>query len=186
MNNKITIITMVLFLLNCTIVFSQEDGSTRHQISINASKFIPLFNEQINNLDLTYRWAFGNRLQNLRAAASIDLGTAENELNDFSVRLGIDRTFKKSGRWTFYYGLDATYGKTVVKSTQRISTKMGLLPFAGFLYQIGPHFSLSTEPSLALFRNEAIDQDSFNPNASNINYTLNFINIGQVKIGFHF
>ena len=178
-------ITMVLFLMNSTTVYLQE-VAPKHQISINASKFIVLFNEQVSNLDLTYRYTLEDKNLNLRLATSIDLGTSETDISDYSVRIGADKLFKESDRWKFYVGMDANYSRTIAKSTGRLTNKTGLIPFIGILHHFGPHFSLSTEPSFAIFRNEIIDQDSFNPNASSIDYTFNFINLGQIKVGFHF
>lgn len=176
---------MVLLFLSNTIVFAQDDFP-KHQVSINASKFVLLFNEQVNNLDLTYRVAIVDSTLNLRAATSINLGTGEDDLTDFSVRLGVDRIFKVRKRWKFYTGLDANYGRTNARSTERTTTKIGLIPFIGFLYQIGPHFSLSSEPSLAIFRNEVIDNNSFNPDANSTDFSFTLINLGQIKVGFHF
>lgn len=176
---------MALLFWSSSIVFSQEDFP-RHQVSINASKFFLLFNEQVNNLDLTYRGTLAKNSVNLRAATSIDIGTAEGDFTNYSVRLGIDKVFKVSGRWKFYTGLDANYGKTEAKSTERITTKIGVIPFIGFLYHFGTHFSVSTEPSLAIFRNESIDNNSFNPESNSTDFSFNLINIGQIKLGFHF
>jgi len=185
MNKLKILLTMVLLILGNTIVFSQVDF-TRHHISVNASKFVLIFNEQVNNLDITYRAALAESKFNLRSAASIDLGTAEDDITDFSIRLGVDKIFKESRKWKFYTGIDANYGRIEAKNTKRITTKIGIIPFIGFLIHFGPHFSLSTEPSLAIFRNEVIDNNSFNPNANSTDVSFNLINIGQIKVGFHF
>lgn len=165
--------------------FSQVDY-TRHQISVNASKFVLIFNEQVNNLDLTYRLQALDSLYNLRFATSIDLSTAEDAVTDFSVRVGIDKVFKVSSNWKFYSGLDLNYGRIEAKSAQRTTTKIGIIPFIGFLYHIGPNFSISSEPSLAIFRNKVVDKDSFNPKTNTTNFSFDLINIGQIKMGFHF
>ena len=168
-----------------TFVFSQVDF-TRHHLSVNGSKFLLIFNEQVNNLDLTYRIASVDSTKNYRIATSLDLSTAEDAVTDFSVRLGIDKIFKVSGNWKFYTGIDANYTRINAKSAKRVTTKVGLIPFIGFLYHFGPHFSVSTEPSLAIFRNETNDKDTFNPNVNTSSYSFELINIGQIKVGFHF
>lgn len=177
--------TIVLLILGSTIAFSQVDF-TRHHVSVNASKFVLIFNEQVNNLDLTYRITTVDSTHSLRMATSIDLSTAEDAVTDYSVRLGVDRIFKISGNWKFYTGIDANYSRTNAKSAQRVTTKIGAIPFIGFLYHFGPHFSISTEPSLAILRNKTVDKDSFNPNANTSDFSFELINIGQIKVGFHF
>ena len=179
------IVVMVLLLSGNTIVFSQVDF-TKHHVSVNASKFVLIFNEQVNNLDLTYRIASADTTHSLRLATSIDLSTAEDAITDFSIRVGVDRMFKISGNWKFYSGIDANYSRTNAKSAQRITTKIGAIPFIGFLYHFGPHFSISTEPSLAILRNKTVDKDSFNPDANTSDFSFDLINIGQIKVGFHF
>ncbi len=183
--NKKLIMSLALAVMVCASVFSQEDF-TKHQISINASKFVLIFNEQVNNLDVTYRVASRDSSHNFRIATSLDLSTAEDAVTDFSVRVGLDKVFKESGNWKFYFGTDFNYTRTEAKSAERITTKMGVIPFVGFLYHFGPHFSISTEPSLAILRNKTVDEDSFNPNANTTDYSFDLINIGQIKVGFHF
>ena len=171
--------------MSSTIVFSQVEF-TRSQISINASKFVLIFNEQVNNLDLTYRRALTDSKYNFRSATSIDLSTAEDAVTDFSLRLGLDKIFKESGNWKFYTGLDVNYTRINAKSAQRVTTRVGVIPFIGFLYHFGPHFSISSEPSFAVLRNKVVDMDSFNPAANTSDISFDLINIGQIKIGFHF
>jgi len=179
-------IFMMVLLVSCnTIVFSQVDF-TKHHVSVNASKFVLIFNEQVNNLDLTYRILAVDSTHSLRLATSLDLSTAEDAVTDFSLRVGVDRMFKINGNWKFYTGIDANYTRTNAKSAQRITTRVGAIPFIGFLYHFGPHFSISTEPSLAIFKNKTVDKDSFNPDANTSDFSFELINIGQIKVGFHF
>ncbi len=176
---------MVLLFMGNTIVISQVEF-TKHQIAINASKFLVLFNEQVNNLDITYRVAVADSSFHFRMASSIDLSTGEDAITDFSARLGVDKIFKTSKKWTYYVGADLNFGRIEAKSAKRTTTKIGILPFLGIMYNFGKHFSISTEPSLAVFRNEVIDKDSFNPEVNSTNTSIEFINIGQIKLGFHF
>ncbi len=185
MNIKNIMHTAVLLLVGNAFVFSQVDHTSNH-LSINASKFVLIFNEQVNNLDLTYRRSFSDSSYSLRCATSVDLSTADDAVTDFSVRLGFDKVYKLSGNWKFYTGADLNYGRTEAKSAQRTTTKQGVIPFLGFLYNFGTHFSISTEPSLAIFQNKTVDKDDFNPKVNNTSYSFELINIGQVKVGFHF
>ncbi len=84
-------------------------------MSINASKFVLIFNEQVNNLDITYRVLAVDSSHSLRMATSIDLSTAEDAVTDYSIRIGIDRVFKISGDWKLYTGIDANYTRTNAK-----------------------------------------------------------------------
>lgn len=185
MKRKNIFVTMVLLVLSNTIVFSQIEYTSNH-ISINASKFVLIFNEQVDNLDLTYRRSFSQSSYSLRGSTSIDLSTADDAVTDFSIRLGVDKVYRLSGNWKFYVGADMNYGRVEAKSAKRITTKQGVIPFLGFLYHFGSHFSISSEPSLAIFRNKTVDKDDFNPNVNTSSYSFELINIGQIKVGFHF
>lgn len=179
---QIAIIALILSM--SAIIFSQEDF-TKHQISVNASKFVVLFNEQVNNLDLTYRYSF-DKNQRIRLASSIDVSTEEGDISDYEIRLGYDFDIKDSKRWNFYTGVDLTYGQSVSKSSGRSSTNLGSYLLFGALFKIGDHFSLSTEPSLAVFRKNRTDDDSFDPDANSSWTEVKLLNIGQIKVGFHF
>ena len=176
------IISLTLLLLGFNTLKSQV---TKHQIGINASKFIILFNEQVNNLDLTYRLRLDS-LYNARIAFSGDLSSAEDGLSDVSLRIGLDRYFLNKTNWKYYAGFDFNYGRTNLKSSQRINSNYGGFIFIGFLFQIGNHFSVSTEPTLAFLRFKVSDSDDFSPNANRSWSELKLLNIGQIKLSFHF
>lgn len=161
-------------------------GYTNNQLSINASKFVLIFNEGVDNLDMTYRRGLRDSITTFRIATSLDLSTSADAVTDFSIRLGVDRLFLESGSWKFYSGVDLNYGRVNAKSAERVTTRIGILPFVGFLFHMGKHFSVSTEPSLAIFRNKIEDANSFNPASNTSNYSLELINLGQIKVGFHF
>ena len=181
---KKQIATIALILSMSAILFSQEDY-TKHQISVNASKFIVLFNEQVNNLDLSYRHSFADN-QRLRLASSVDISTEEGDISDYEIRLGYDFDIKNSKRWSFYAGTDFTYGQSISASSGRSTTKFGPYLLFGALFKIGNHFSLSTEPSLTVFRKTRRDDESFDLDANSSWTEVKLLNIGQIKVGFHF
>ena len=166
------------------ILFSQETY-TKHQIGINASKFVVLFNEQVNNLDLSYRYSFAKN-QRIRLASSVDISTELGDITDYELRLGYDFDIKDTHRWNFYSGVDFTFGESISSSTNRRTTELGPYFFFGALFKIGDHFSLSTEPSLAIFRKIRKDPESFDPDANSSWTEVKLLNIGQIKVGFHF
>jgi len=181
--NKV-IISTVLGIFLSTICFSQ-DTTTKHQVSLNASKFIFLFNEEANNLDISYRYSI-NETYNVRSALSLDYSSDSNAISDIAVKIGLDKHFLKHNNWHFYSGFDINYAQGVLNSTDRTTKKYALNVLAGFMYKIGDHFSLSTEPGIVIERNTVNDPQSFNPNANNSWTEIKLLNIGQVKIGFHF
>ena len=181
---KKLIFTIALTFFVSAIVFSQE-AYTKHQIGINASKFIVLFNEQVNNLDISYRYSMTEG-QRLRFASSVDVSTEDGDISDYEFRLGYDFTIKDSKRWNFYSGLDVTYGQSITKSSGRESTIVGPYIFFGSLFKIGKYFSLSTEPSLAILGKIRKDPESFSPDANSNWLEVKLLNIGQIKVGFHF
>lgn len=181
---KYIISTAALIFLVSAVGFCQVDF-TRHQLGINASKFVLIFNEQVDNLDLSYRVSLDS-IYGIRTAVSLDVSSAEDAINDFSARIGGDRIFLQKGNWKFYTGIDLNYSVNTLKSSQRSNKKYGGLVFLGFLYHFGSHFSISSEPSLAFFRKSTSDSTTFNPNLNTSSYLLELINIGQVKVSFHF
>jgi len=183
MVKKITITTVLIFCLGA-VLFSQENY-TKHQIGINASKFVVIFNEQVSNLDLCYRYALSGS-KSLRLSSSIDVSTEEGDFSDYEVRGGYDFIFKESSQWNFYTGFDLTFGQSITTSTERVTTKLGSYIFLGVLFKMGKHFSFSTEPSLALFGKFRKDPLSFEASGNKSWMEVKFQNIGQIKIGFHF
>jgi len=79
-----------------------------------------------------------------------------------------------------------TYGQSIVTATERTTTTFGPYVFFGALFKMGDHFSFSTEPSLALFRKERKDPYSFSQDANEVWTELKLLNIGQIKVSFHF
>ncbi len=189
---RIILITQVLILGISTLLFSQADqsgsevvSSTKHHVGINASKFFVLFNEQVNNLDISYRYAI-TETSRIRVASSLDVSTEEGDFTNYEFRVGYDFNYKEIEKWRFYPGLDLTFGQGILKSADRVNTTIGLLPFFGIQCKLGKHFSLSTEPSLALYGKIRMDPNSFDPDANDRWMELKFLNIGQVIVGFHF
>ena len=157
----------------------------KHQIGFNASKFISLFNEQTNSLEITYRMAI-KQPYSIRAGLSFEQNTADDGIFDGSLRIGADKYFKKTRRWDFYYGMDAFLSREVVSSSERENVRFGGFVFLGILFHIGDHFSLSTEPNFSVLRVVFRDDDSFDPEANREWYEYSVGNIGQIQLNFHF
>lgn len=175
-----------------TFLFSQTEQTppdqgtyTKHHIGINASKFLILFNEQVNNLDVSYRYSI-NETSRIRIASSIDVSTEEGDFTNYEFRIGYDFNYKETERWRFYPGADLTFGQSILRSANRVNTSIGLLPFFGIQLKMGKHFSLSTEPSLAVYGKIRKDPNSFDPEANDQWMEVKLINLGQIIVGFHF
>ena len=158
---------------------------TRHQLGLNASRFILFFDEQSNNLDLGYRLCMDS-LNRIRLASTLELSTASDAVSSWAVRLGVDRTFATKKNWAYYYGVDAQYFSTISSSSGRRNENYGAQVFIGILFHIGNYFSLSTEPTLAFLRYSTMDDNDFNPNSNRKWFETKFLNIGQVNFNFHF
>ena len=194
---RIILIVTVLILSMSTFLFSQENqvvgdqsmpgqmSYTQHHIGINASKFFILFNEQVNNLDISYRYAI-NSTRRIRLSTSLDISTEEGDFTDYEIRVGYDFNYKETDRWRFYPGADVTFGQGILRSAERVNTTFGLLTFFGIQCKLGKHFSLSTEPSLALYGKIRKDPNSFDPDANDQWMEVKLLNMGQVIVGFHF
>ena len=183
-----TITGLILFLVSAPFYTSAQDSTyydNKHQIGINASKFIVLFNEQVNSIELSYRKKI-NYPYSLRGGLSYEHNTAEDGLFNASARLGIDRYFKEKTKWKFYYGAEAYFSKTILNSSDRETTKYGGFVFLGLLYHLSESFSLSTEPNFSVLRIAFKDPDSFDPDANRSWYEFRLGNIGQIQLNFHF
>ena len=185
MIKKITTM-MVLILSMSTIIFSQEpqEANIKHQIGVDASKFILLLDEQVSILDLTYRYTISEK-QRFRIGGSLDISTEEGDLQNYEVRLGYDFNIKQTKNWNFYYGMDVTLGQTIASSSERKTTTIGPYIFFGALFKLGDHLSFSTEPSLTLLNKRRNDPNSFDANANANWMEFRFLNIGQIKVSFH-
>jgi len=160
---------------------AQESLQKRH-LSINANEFVNVFTDQVNTLDLTFRVMAIDTSHSLRIATSFGMSSVEEEISGFALRIGIDNVFKETKHWKFYTGVDAEYGYAKVNDRETSSTTYGLIGFVGFLYQFGPHFSLSTEPSIGIFRET--QSFSFRDDISSTRFSP--VKLGQIKVGFHF
>lgn len=169
------------------LAYSQDSTYhvNRHQIGINASKFIVLFNEQVNSLELSYRYKLAWPYS-LRTGLSYEHNTADDGLFNASARVGIDKYFKTNKKWKFYYGTEAYFSRTELNSSNRTTTKYGGFIFLGLLYHLSESFSLSTEPNFSVLYIDFKDPDSFDPDASRSWYEFNLGNIGQIQLNFHF
>jgi len=165
-------------------LFSQESYN-KHQIGIDASKFVVLFNAEKNNLDLTYRYSL-KKNQRIRFATSFDVSTEEGDMMDYEARIGYDFDVKNTARWDFYTGFDFTYGRSLSNTTERETNTLGPYLFFGILFKMGDHFSLSTEPSIAYFSKLRKDPNSFGPEKEERWSEFKLLNIGHIKVNFHF
>jgi len=157
----------------------------KHQLGINASKFLAVFNEQVNSLELNYRYRI-NYPYSLRASLSYDQNTADDGVWDASVKLGIDRQFKKSKQWIFYYGIDAFFQHTIITSSERTTLKAGGFVFIGIMRHFGSHFSIATEPNFSIIYVDFKDPTAFSAEASRAWYEYKLGNIGHIQLNFHF
>ncbi len=178
---------MGLILLSVPFFCFSQDSLmvNRHQLGINASKFLSFFNEQVNSLEMAYRYKLSHPYS-LRSGLSFEQNTAEDGLLNASIKLGVDRYFKYSEKWKFYYGIDAYYSRDKLNSSNRRTTKFGGFLFIGFLLHLDEHFSFSTEPNFSILRVQFRDEESFNPEANRNWYEFRTGNIGHIQLNFHF
>jgi len=189
---KLQLSGMLILMLSASFLTLKAQQNTdsvfaanKHQIGINASKFIILFNEQVNSLELNYRYNLGNPYS-LRSALSYEQNTADDGIWDASVKLGLDKKFKTSEKWEFYYGIDAFFQNTIISSSERTTSKIGGFVFIGVMRHFGSHFSLSTEPNFSVIYVDYKDPTSFSTDANRSWYEYKIGNIGQIQVNFHF
>lgn len=181
MNTRLLFTAFFIFHAS-TFIYSQVEY-TKTQLSLDASKFSQIFSEQGDNtLDLNFRIAAVDSSHTLRLATSFGFSSDDDEFSNFAFRIGMDNVYKESRNWKFYSGVDIEYAILSVNDSDRSTSRIGLIPFLGFLYHIGPHFSISTEPSIGIYR----ETENFFNRDSESEYRFSLVNLGQVRLGFHF
>jgi hypothetical protein len=190
LNYKKYIGLLILFSATQFNVLAQQQWDSvyiknKHQLGINASKFIAIFNEQVNSLELNYRYRINYPLS-LRTSLSYDQNTADDGLWDASFKIGIDRQFKSSKKWIFYHGIDAYFQNTIISSSERTTLKVGGFIFIGILRYFGSHFSIATEPNFSILYVDFKDPTAFSTDANRSWTEYKLGNIGHIQLNFHF
>ncbi len=187
MKNKI----LFIFLIVSSIVFSQENDAfsekeSRYQIGISISKFISnLFPSDKNSFLLEGRIKAKNKFS-YRVGANYDINTDEDGIYRGGVKLGLDRVFKKSKNWRFYYGVDLGYMHSYLKISKRHTGNLLLSPFLGVMYKFSDNFSISTEPNFYLVQKISIDNGTYAKDNKKYWFESGFGKIGFVQLNFHF
>lgn len=176
---------LVAALVLLPVLIHAQSSSQPNYTGINASKFLLIFNETSEEVDVAFR-RYISEHTNLRSGFSLGFSSNENDLSTFSLRLGIEHNLNKSNRWDIYSYADILYDYSQVNNTPRSQSETGVVLGLGFLYKIGKHFSIATEPGLGIFRNLIKDESNFNGIDEESWYEAQFNNIGQVRLGFHF
>lgn len=176
---------LLIFVCNSSVMSGQqEELATKNQIGINASKFLLIFNEQVETVDIIYRRQLEEKYL-LRTGASIGYSDDGSGIVDLGLQLGVDRVFRTYSHWTFYLGGDISMSYSRINSSDSESLRYGVSSHLGIQYWIGRHFSISTEPSLAFYRN-SIDDKGFNPNSTKTWNEVKFLQLGEVIFSFIF
>jgi len=134
-------------------------------------------NLQENALDSIY---------SLRSSVSLGYTSDENAISDVALRIGADKQFLSSKNWRFYTGVDLSYTYSTINNADKNTQNFGALFLLGFMLKLGNHFSFSSEPSLSVLRYSTKDDQSFNPKANRKWTEIQFLNIGQINMNFHF
>jgi len=181
------LIVLLAFCLTPILSVGQTkyDVDSKHQIGISSAKFFTLFNESTNSLGINYRFSPTPKL-NYRTGLSYEHNTAEDGYFEGAFKLGVDRYFKNSDKWRFYYGIDTYFSQSMFFSSERSTTKFGGSLLFGVMFHLGKHFSFSTEPNFSLTKVYFRDDNSFDPDANRDWFEFKLENLGHVQMNFHF
>ena len=189
---NVYIATFFLILLN-SLTFNNVIAATlgkqdelKHHIIIRAADFLRVFTKEDEKYyKIQYRFLRENQI-NIRSGLNFSLDTSLKTGFDIDVSIGLDRVFRSYDKWSFYYGIDAIGGLEKLRSGDRWNYTAGLSPLIGIQFKIDNHFSISIEPALLFEMNYYKDYGTFNPNNSDLWYTINIINTGTIRLGFMF
>ncbi len=178
------------FLLISSIAFSQSDAfsveKTKFQLGIGISKFI-------SNVFPADKYAFlvESRVvmtsdMNYRFGLNYNFDTSEDGEYIMGAKIGLDKLFKKSKKWSFYYGADLGYIHNYLKLTKKHSAGILFSPFIGIMYRFSKNFSISTEPNVYFVQKIFIDKGTFDKNNKKQWVESGFGKIGYIQLNFHF
>lgn len=184
---------LVLFLLFSLEGFSQDtkeilsnENNIKHQIGIGINKFVnSAFASDKNAYSINYRYKY-NTKTSLRSGVIYEKDDSESGFVDMGLKLGLDRTFRKYDKWTFYYGLDIISNYSNYKNIDKDIYVIGGLPFIGIQYNLSKNFSFCVEPSFYVRHNIVIDNSTFS-NDNRTSWTESGLGkLGYVNLNFHF
>ena len=182
--NKVQILITILTLLSIRN-YGQQGSFLRHQVGLNASEFVVLFENQPRSTVLNYRLKLDSNYT-LRAGVNYDqIKDADNGYLRYTARLGADRVLKQTGKWEFYAAIDGLLILNKFQSDDRYTREMGFWVSLGILFKISKHFSISTEPNFSWFFVNHEDPDSFSDKISRWQ-ERRLSNIGQLLLNVHF
>ena len=184
---------LLLLLLNWLNGFSQDnktitsdENTIKHQIGIGINKFVnSAFASDKNAYSINYRYKYNPKIA-LRSGVIYEKDDSESGFVDIGLKLGIDRTFRKYDKWTFYYGLDILSNYSNYKNINKDIYVIGGLSFIGIQYNLSKNFSFCVEPSLYVRHNIVIDNSTFS-NDNRTSWTESGLGkLGYVNLNFHF
>ncbi len=180
-----------IFLTISSIAFSQKSDAfaakNKYQIGISISKIMNnLFPSDKNSFLLESRISSKNDNFCYRVGANYDISTDEDGVYRMGVKLGLDKVFKQSKNWCFYYGVDLGYTHSYLKISKRHTGDVLLSPFLGVMYKFSEHFSISTEPNIYLVQKISIDNGTFAKDNKKYWFESGFGKVGFIQLNFHF
>ncbi len=120
-----------------------------------------------------------------RLAGDLEQNSGDDGKLDFQIKLGLKRVLKEKDSWIFYTGIDGLYEYEFNKNSEVLIHREGGLIYVGATKMFGPHFSLSTEPSIFLVFKQTRDFDSFSDEYA-FSRELGLTHVGLVRATFHF
>jgi len=162
---------------------SESDQAKQHTVGISARRFMNvLFKEADYAPELLYLHQRGKVVY--RLGVNLSTSTSENAFNTYLLSIGVQKTFKKSGKWEFYFGSDVFYQYEPVTGKELAYHSAGLLPFFGVKYALSSHFSLSTEPGFYGVYRSKYEPDAFIESPDVLGFGM--MNIGYLRLNFSF
>lgn len=184
------IFLIILFITN--IALAQQESNVhfmelqKHQVGVGISRFVNVaFPSDANAFLIEYQYIPSGKI-GYRLAGDYRVETTEDSLYDIGVKIGIGTTFKRSGNWSFYYGVDLWGRHINYSSRKQYTNTLAINPFFGISYRISKHFSVCTEPGFFVKYNFTKDNNTFDLNKTSQWFESRLAKIGYVQFNFHF
>lgn len=181
---KVALYGAIFFCLN-TVTAQLDSSATRFSFGFDGSRvFNQLFraNPYSSLMYGEYRISQKNFI---RVAGDLEQTSGDDGKFDFQSKLGYKRVLQEKNTWLFYAGIDAVYEYEFNRNSDVLIHTEGGLLYVGATKMFGPHFSLSTEPSVFFVFKQLHDFDSFSGEVGHSN-EQGLTHVGLVRATFHF
>jgi hypothetical protein len=178
-------ILSALFVL-VSVILNAQDIKVRkkHEIGVDAANILTFIKKNNQSYLVNYKYLIKERIK-FRAGLNLDISDGKSESINPDLRIGIQKQ-NENGKWSLFYGLDASFRYFKNNSLDAYQYRYGLAPLFGVQYFIHDKISISTEGTLNFYYFNLRDKNSFDADANSDYFSLSIGSIGMIFIYYHF